>query len=112
MHPESGKGAGHTLPLHPQTPAPSGCHTPVAKRSLLRRAATAEIQYGCCRPWVSCMPCACRASASGFFFVSPHRATDLPGRGEGTVRAPCAHPTHRPSPVLTRHRRLTPCAPR
>lgn len=22
MHPESGKGAGHTLPLHPQTPAP------------------------------------------------------------------------------------------
>lgn len=22
MHPESGKGAGHTPPLHPQTPAP------------------------------------------------------------------------------------------
>lgn len=99
-------------PCPAKPPLQTTSRSPVATRSLLRRAATAEIQYGCCRPWASCMPCACLASASGFFFVSPHRATELPGKGG--VRGPCGQclPSLGLSPALTRHRRPTPCAPR
>lgn len=111
MHLEPRKGAG-PQPCTAKSPLRTACHSPVATRSLLRRAATAEIQYGCSRPWTSCMPCACLASASGFFFVSPHRATELSGRGG--VRGPCRQclPSLGLSPALTRHRRPTPCAPR
>lgn len=102
MHPDLGKGAGQRPQHTPKPLLQSRCHPPVARRSLLRRGATAEIQYGSCRPWESCMPWACRASASGFFFVSPHRATDLPGRG---VRGPCGHSL--PAPRTT----PAPCSP-